>query len=525
MAIPKFEDFLYPFMLHLTDGDSNKADMISVLSDFFDLSEEDKTLKTKGGTSLQLNDRVGWSLQWLRRAHFVEIPERGVWRITKRGRDYMSTASDLRESDLMKYPEFAEYSGHNKNRKKSHEHTTPIIINESINIQAKENWLEIVESIKPFLVDGVNSSLYLNSVLSCLRILGWKKSNGTIKENTGFEQSKDISLLSLCTKNGKSDIPVLCLSPSLGTLDDSKKEYVDKAMSSGHCQICLVFSRTIDVFFANNAKAIPVRVIKADIDEPNTAGCLICSLFDYNSFSLSNIVNCCATTWTQSREDNKIKNRIKELSADTDFIANAFRQVLLSDNYEQNLVEELLAQYNFKIKLTDKSKSELDGSSPKRSGESHDSTTYSFDNGKTFYNKRRFVLEVVRKYVHDNPFVTIDDLENVFPSEIHSKKRGVVRPLSLVQEWIMSTPDLKKRYFLNPSEIIRLHDGTEIVVNNQWGDNFSRFIPVVQKLFGSINEQQASVGENVELDVNKSNEGKSGIKISAASIYKFKNKK
>ena len=47
MAIPKFEDFLYPFMLHLTDGDSNKADMISVLSDFFDLSEEDKTLKTK----------------------------------------------------------------------------------------------------------------------------------------------------------------------------------------------------------------------------------------------------------------------------------------------------------------------------------------------------------------------------------------------------------------------------------------------------------------------------------------------
>ena len=188
-------------------------------------------------------------------------------------------------------------------------------------------------------------------------------------------------------------------------------------------------------------------------------------------------------------------------------------------------MEELLAQYNFKIKLTDKSKSELDGPSPKRSDESHDSATYSFDNGKTFYNKRRFVLEVVRKYVHDNPFVTIDELEIVFPSEIHSKKRGVVRPLSLVQEWIMSTPDLKKRYFLNPSEIIRLHDGTEIVVNNQWGDNFSRFIPVVQKLFGSINEQQASVGENVELDVNKSNEGKSGIKISADSIYKFKNKK
>ena len=35
MAIPKFEDFLFPFMMHLTDQDSNKSDMVSVLSDFF----------------------------------------------------------------------------------------------------------------------------------------------------------------------------------------------------------------------------------------------------------------------------------------------------------------------------------------------------------------------------------------------------------------------------------------------------------------------------------------------------------
>ena len=138
--------------------------------------------------------------------------------------------------------------------------------------------------------------------------------------------------MSLSTKNGKSYIPVLCLTSSLRPLDDSVAEYVVKAMSGGHCQICWVFSRTIDVFFVNNSKAIPARVIKADIDELDTAGCLICSLFDFNSFSLSNIVNWCATTWTQSREDNKIKNRIKELSTDTDFIANAFRQALLSDN-------------------------------------------------------------------------------------------------------------------------------------------------------------------------------------------------
>ena len=94
MAIPKFEDFLFPFMMHLTDQDSNKADMVSVLSDFFNLSEEDRNLKTKGGSTPQVYDRVGWCLQWLRRANFVEIPEKGVWRITQRGREYMKNATD-----------------------------------------------------------------------------------------------------------------------------------------------------------------------------------------------------------------------------------------------------------------------------------------------------------------------------------------------------------------------------------------------------------------------------------------------
>ena len=42
MAIPKFEDFLYPFMQHLMEKDSNKADMITALSDHFNISDEDR---------------------------------------------------------------------------------------------------------------------------------------------------------------------------------------------------------------------------------------------------------------------------------------------------------------------------------------------------------------------------------------------------------------------------------------------------------------------------------------------------
>lgn len=110
MAIPNFERFLYPFLLQLKDKDVSTKEMKSALISYFNLTEEDCMLKTRSGSTFQLNDRIGWSRQWLRRALFIEIPQRGVYRITQRGRDYLNSHTDLRESDLLQYPEFREYS-------------------------------------------------------------------------------------------------------------------------------------------------------------------------------------------------------------------------------------------------------------------------------------------------------------------------------------------------------------------------------------------------------------------------------
>lgn len=111
MAIPKFQDFLYPFLFQLKDKDVSNKEMKDILISHFSLTEEDCLMKTKGGSALQLDDRIGWVRQWLRRALFIEIPQKGVYRITQRGKDYLKSHLDLRQSDLLAYPEFAEYSG------------------------------------------------------------------------------------------------------------------------------------------------------------------------------------------------------------------------------------------------------------------------------------------------------------------------------------------------------------------------------------------------------------------------------
>ena len=110
MAIPKFQDFLYPFLLQLKDADMSNKDIKEKLIGHFSLTDEDLQMKTKGGSAYQIDDRIGWCRQWLRRALFIEIPEKGVYRITKRGADYLKTHSDLRQTDLLEYPEYAAYA-------------------------------------------------------------------------------------------------------------------------------------------------------------------------------------------------------------------------------------------------------------------------------------------------------------------------------------------------------------------------------------------------------------------------------
>lgn len=110
MAIPKFEDFLYPFLSLLKENEMSSKEMKERLIIHFGLTDEDRLLKTKGGSAYQIDDRIGWCRQWLRRALFIEIPQRGVYRITQRGRDYLSSNTDLRQDDLLQYPEYAEYA-------------------------------------------------------------------------------------------------------------------------------------------------------------------------------------------------------------------------------------------------------------------------------------------------------------------------------------------------------------------------------------------------------------------------------
>ena len=109
MALPIFEDFLYPFLLATGSKDMTISEMRQYIIDYFHLTDDDCNLLTKSGNTTQVTDRLNWVRQYLRRALMIEMPARGVYRITQRGKDYLATHTDLRRKDLMQYDEFASY--------------------------------------------------------------------------------------------------------------------------------------------------------------------------------------------------------------------------------------------------------------------------------------------------------------------------------------------------------------------------------------------------------------------------------
>lgn len=142
--VPSFEKFLYPFLKILQSKDVNKKQMVAELQKTFNLSEEEMNIRTKSGTTTQVIDRVGWSLQYLRRALFVEIID-GKYHITQRGLDYLTTNNDLFISDLLEYKEFAEYSNRKKQKQSDSPNKNSTVVHEQTPTEQLEQAFESIE--------------------------------------------------------------------------------------------------------------------------------------------------------------------------------------------------------------------------------------------------------------------------------------------------------------------------------------------------------------------------------------------
>ena len=94
--IPDFQTVMLPFLQILSDKKEHLTrDIISAVSDKFNLTKEERNYLLPSGTSRVINNRVGWARTYLSKAGLIAQTRRGAYLITETGlellRDRKST--------------------------------------------------------------------------------------------------------------------------------------------------------------------------------------------------------------------------------------------------------------------------------------------------------------------------------------------------------------------------------------------------------------------------------------------------
>lgn len=352
-----------------------------------------------------------------------------------------------------------------------------------------DNWSEIIEIMKPVLGFNRSRTEIKMALGSCLRTLGWRTSTGSMKSDykEGSGETIDIVL-----GNKKEDGGFHAALPILICSEESVNDIIDKTtkvMNGINANIAIVVGKSFDLFFSNTDanKAVQVGQICFDLD--NEEGIKFFSLLLARNFNETNLVAYFDSLFKSKLLSMKVDKIINEIIADKTKAEEILRLYLEFEGLEGEIVDKALQKIDIEIFYKNNNVSKaVQAPSEKSSTHTiktgHDNTRFSL-NGGAFMPKRYFVHSVIAQYIKDNPGVTYDELEIRFPSEIASKVRGVVRTFAQVKEWARQNgPDILTRYCTKENEILSLHDGTEIVVNSQWGSkNFPRFLALAKKIY------------------------------------------
>lgn len=111
MAIPTYEQIMHPLLTILQDQQThNKRDLVERISEFFQLTDEEKVAKLPSGQQTYIDNRTGWARTHLKKAGCLAYVSRGIYKITDRGLNLLkNNSSKVDNNTLRQFSEFVEW--------------------------------------------------------------------------------------------------------------------------------------------------------------------------------------------------------------------------------------------------------------------------------------------------------------------------------------------------------------------------------------------------------------------------------
>jgi len=189
MAVPGYQDFMYPFLKQLEDGKEYRLqDLYVLLANHFNLTDEDISEKLPSGKQTLLTNRIGWARTYLNKSGLIKVVRRAVFKITEEGLKVIEDPALTRidRKFLTRYESFNEFINNTPNEKKSlelsvNEEQTPLeLIDYNYNLLKNELQELILEKIlecspvffERLIVDLIVAMGYGGSVNDAGRAIG-----------------------------------------------------------------------------------------------------------------------------------------------------------------------------------------------------------------------------------------------------------------------------------------------------------------------------------------------------------------
>lgn len=113
MAIPKFYEFMKPFLIAVKDGEVHiLKELRNVLAEEFNLTSEELTERLPSGGQTVFANRVQWAGTYLTKAGLLSKPSRGAFLISGEGKKVLNENPEILDVDfLTRYESFREFQG------------------------------------------------------------------------------------------------------------------------------------------------------------------------------------------------------------------------------------------------------------------------------------------------------------------------------------------------------------------------------------------------------------------------------
>lgn len=111
MAIPDYQTLMLPVLRATSDGREHQMkELISLLIDKYDMTEEEKTQLLPSGTAHVFGSRVAWAKTYLKQAGLLSSPRRGVFIITASGKELLAkNPPSIDNNTLNDYKAFRDF--------------------------------------------------------------------------------------------------------------------------------------------------------------------------------------------------------------------------------------------------------------------------------------------------------------------------------------------------------------------------------------------------------------------------------